>query len=111
MTHTSIDTHMRLPDAPGSPGITSRTLHDDPSTRMVHFTFSAGEELSEHTSSRPAIIHVLSGDMHLTVGAEHIDGAPGTWVRMEAGTAHSLRARTPSTMLLTLLEAHERAAA
>lgn len=100
-THT--DRRLRLPDAPSVPGITSVTLHSDDSTRVVHFAFGAGEELSEHTSSRPAIIHILTGEMDLTVADEHIDGLPGTWVHMGSGTVHALRARTPSTMLLTLL--------
>ncbi len=100
---THIDRHLRLPDAPSEPGITSRTLHADDATKVVHFAFSTGEELSEHTSSRPAIIHILTGAMDLSVAGEDIDGLPGTWVHMEAGTVHALRARTPSTMILTLL--------
>jgi hypothetical protein len=37
------------------------------------------------------------------VAGERIAGRAGTWVRMAPGTAHSLRARVPATMLLTLL--------
>ena len=42
-------------------GILSQTLSDDGGVRLVIFAFATGEELSEHTSARPAIIHVLSG--------------------------------------------------
>ena len=91
-------------------GILSRTLHADRDVRAIVFGFAAGEELSEHTSSRPAIIQVLSGGFDLVLGEERLDGPPGTWVHMPAGTPHALRAREPSLMLLTLLEAPARSA-
>jgi quercetin dioxygenase-like cupin family protein len=62
----------------------------------VLFAFAPGEQLSEHTSARPAVIHVLSGEADLTVGADARDAAPGTWVRMPANTNHSVVARTAS---------------
>jgi quercetin dioxygenase-like cupin family protein len=92
-------------------GILSRTLHDDAGVRTVLFGFAEGEEMSEHTSSRPAVIQVLSGGFDLTLGEERLDGRAGTWVHMPAGTPHALRARRPSLMLLTLLEAPARSAA
>ncbi len=86
-------------------GIHSRTVHSDAAVRVVLFGFAAGEELTEHTSSRPATIHVLLGAFDLTLGGERVDAPAGTWVRMEAGLAHAVRAREPSRMLLTLLPA------
>ena len=70
----------------------------------VLFGFAAGEELSEHTSSRPATIHVLSGDIELTLDGERTDAGPGTLVHMAPGLPHALRARAPSVMLLTLFQ-------
>ena len=42
----------------------------------------------------------------LTIGVagETIDGHPGTWLHLEADTTHSVVARTPLTLLLTLLK-------
>jgi quercetin dioxygenase-like cupin family protein len=85
-------------------GILSRTVHADERARVILFGFAAGEELSEHTSSRPATIQVLAGALELTVGVETVAGRPGTWVHMAPGTPHALRARSPSLMLLTLFE-------
>lgn len=89
-------------EAPPSAGILSRTLHSGEGVSLIHFGFAAGEELSEHTSSRTAVIHVLSGALDMVVGDERIAGRAGTWVRMAPDTAHSLRAIAPATMLLTL---------
>jgi quercetin dioxygenase-like cupin family protein len=87
---------------PQRSGIRSHTLHATDALRVVHFVFAGGEELSEHTSSRPATIQVLSGRFDLTVAGETVAGGPGTLVCMAAGTPHSLRAHEPSRMLLTL---------
>jgi quercetin dioxygenase-like cupin family protein len=95
---------------PPESGIHSRTVHADARTRTILFAFAAGEELSEHTASRPAIVHVLSGAIDLTVAGDEIAGTPGTWLHMAAGTPHALRARAPSLMLLTLVEPPEAAA-
>src|SRR5688572_18099306 len=90
--------------APPESGIHSQTVHADAQTRTILFGFAAGEELSEHTTSRPAIVHVLAGGIDLTVAGDEIAGTPGTWLHMAAGTPHALRARVPSMMLLTLVE-------
>jgi hypothetical protein len=58
-------------------GILSRTLHADRDVRAIVFGFAAGEELSEHTSSRAAIIQVLSGGFDLTLGEERGTRASG----------------------------------
>lgn len=84
-------------------GIHSRTLYRGDGATVVLFTFAEGEELSEHTSSKPAMVHLLSGRMRMTFAGEEIDAAPGTWVQMEPGTEHAMTALTPARMLLTLL--------
>jgi quercetin dioxygenase-like cupin family protein len=70
---------------------------------LVLFAFAPGEELSEHTSARPAIVHILEGEVELSAGDDRFAGAAGTWFRMPAGMPHSVRARTPVRMALTLL--------
>jgi quercetin dioxygenase-like cupin family protein len=84
-------------------GIHSQTLSNEAGVELVLFAFAPGERLSEHTSARPAIIHVLSGEADLTVGADAYQAGPGTWVRMPADTRHSVIARTGLVMALYLL--------
>ena len=43
-------------------GIHSQTLSDSDGVTLVLFAFAPEEELSEHTSTRPAIVHVLRGE-------------------------------------------------
>ena len=84
-------------------GILSQTLSDEDGVTLVLFAFAAGEELSEHTSARPAIVHLLAGEADLVAGDARWTGSAGTWFRMPAGTPHAIRARTPLTMALYLL--------
>lgn len=95
-----------LAEAPAvARGIHSQTLDDGPELRLVVFSFAPGEELSEHTAARPAVVHVLDGEGEAVVGGErHVIG-PGSWFRMPAGMSHSIRARTALRMLLYLLPA------
>ncbi len=93
-----------LAEAPvPSRGIHSQTLSDEDGIELVLFAFAPGEQLSEHTSARPAIIHILSGEADLTVAEDAHHAVPGTWVRMPADTKHSVLARTALVMALYLL--------
>jgi len=82
-------------------GILSQTLSND--IEFLLFAFAAGEQLSEHTSARPAIIHILTGEGELTIGGDAHPARPGTWLRMAPEVKHSLIARTPMQMALYLL--------
>ena len=98
--------HARVPER----GILSQTISDLDDVRVVLFSFAPGEELSEHTAARPAVIEIVSGDADLAVAGEAFPGRAGTWVRMPPRTPHSIRATTPLVLLLTLLPAIDRAA-
>jgi quercetin dioxygenase-like cupin family protein len=89
-------------------GILSQTISDRDDVRVVLFSFAPGEELSEHTAARPAIIEIVSGGADMIVAGEAMAGRPGTWVRMAPGTPHSIRATAPLVLLLTLLPGPDR---
>ncbi|MCA9250570.1 MAG: cupin domain-containing protein [Phycisphaerales bacterium] len=103
MNHTHIPDMTSLQDTPEK-GILSRTIQNDENVKIVLFGFAAGEELSEHTASMPAIMHFLSGQADVTLGAEAIVATEGTWVHMDAGLKHSIKANSPVKMLLTLIK-------
>lgn len=92
-----------LAQAPAD-SIVSRTLYKDAQVKVVLFAFAPGQELSEHTASTAAIIHVLQGDARLTLGGDVVEASEGTWVRMPPQLPHSLLAKTPVRMLLLLLQ-------
>jgi quercetin dioxygenase-like cupin family protein len=75
--------------------------------RIVVFSFAAGEELSEHTAARPAIVHILSGEGEVEAEGDVHPAAAGSWLRMAAGTSHAIRARSGMVMARYLLPRHE----
>jgi quercetin dioxygenase-like cupin family protein len=85
-------------------GILSRTLHDDEQVKAVLFGFGAGQELSEHTASMPAILHILQGEAHLTLGDDSLEAEAGAWVHMPPELRHGVHAKTPVVMLLLLIK-------
>jgi quercetin dioxygenase-like cupin family protein len=98
-----------LPDlaaaiVPPEDGTLSRTVHQDESLKAVLFGFAAGQELSEHTASTPAIMHFLSGEAEVGLGADNVSAGPGAWIHMPPHLSHSIRAKTPVVMLLLLLK-------
>lgn len=96
---------VELADAvePPADGIMSRTIYQDDRLKAVLFGFGAGQELSEHTASKPAIMHFLSGEAAVTLGGQPLAARAGTWVHMPAGLLHSITARAPTIMLLVIL--------
>ena len=84
-------------------GILSRTMYRDETVKAVLVGMDAGQQLSEHTASRPAIVHILQDRGHLTLGDEAYAVGAGAWVHMPARLRHSLRAETPLVLLLLLL--------
>lgn len=83
--------------------IVSRTVFADDRLRAILFGFAAGQELSEHTAARPAVLHFLSGEADVTLGDDKFEAQPGMWTHMPANLPHSILAKTPVAMLLLLL--------
>lgn len=91
-------------EIPTSDRIVSRKLATGPGAKAVLFGFAAGQELTEHTSAKPAIVHVLEGTARLTLGEEAFEVGAGAWAMMPPHLPHSIAAQTPVRMLLVLLE-------
>ncbi len=88
-------------------GILSRTLFSDEHVKVLAFGFDAGQELSEHTVSTPAILHIIQGEADLTLGDDSMEARAGAWVRMPSELRHSVHAKTPVVMLLLMMKSAE----
>lgn len=83
--------------------IVSRTYYEDAQMKSILFGFAKGQELSEHTASKPAMLHFLSGEADVILGEDPVSAQEGTWVHMPANLPHSVVAKTPVVMLLLLI--------
>jgi quercetin dioxygenase-like cupin family protein len=89
---------------PPAEGILSRTVFQDDRLKAVVFGFGQGQELSEHTAAKPAMLFFVTGEASVGLGDDTQEAQAGTWVHMTAGLKHSIKAKTPVVMLLVLLK-------
>lgn len=101
--HTLIPNLTDLIESIQADSIISRTFYKDDQVSAVLFGFDAGQELSEHTASRAAILHILRGEATLTLGGETHEVGPDAWIHMSPHEKHSVYAKTPLVMLLLLM--------
>lgn len=101
--HMTPDELIRAATVPAK-GILSQTLHEDDKVNIVLFGFAAGEKLSEHTASVPAMLYIVDGEATLTLGEETHESVAGSWVFMEPKLVHSVVAKTPLVLLLTMVK-------
>lgn len=103
MSYIYVDDLLKHQEMPQK-GILTRTLINEDHVKAVLFTFAAGEELSEHTASMPAVMHFLNGEATVMLGGDTLKAAGGSWIHMPANLKHSIKTLSPVTMLLLLLK-------
>ncbi len=100
--------HLAIADAAAAvavqPGaVVSKVIHRDERLNVTVFGFDSGEGLTEHQAAQAAVVQVLVGRLSFMAGGEEYDAGPGFWLHMSPGTPHSLVAKEPTVMLLTLI--------
>jgi quercetin dioxygenase-like cupin family protein len=83
-------------------GIVSRTVLRTPSSRVVLFGFTEGQELTEHTSTQHALIQILSGECEFSLAGKPHALQAGDLLYMPPNLPHAVRATKQFSMLLTL---------
>jgi quercetin dioxygenase-like cupin family protein len=79
-------------------------VFQDDRLKAVVFGFGQGQELSDHTAAKPAMLLFVMGEARVGPGDDVQEAQAGTWVHMPANLKHSIKARTPVVMLLVLLK-------
>jgi quercetin dioxygenase-like cupin family protein len=102
MNHTHIEDLTQKIEIPEG-GTLSRVLSKDGNIRLVGFGFDAGEELTDHSAGVPVVIQVLSGRLNVGVEGATYEMTPDSWLRLDAGVPHSVKALEPSRLLLTMI--------
>ncbi|MFB8788765.1 MAG: cupin domain-containing protein [Potamolinea sp.] len=83
-------------------GVLSKVLLKDNNCQYTLFCLATDTTISEHTSTRNAVINVIEGRGILTLEGEDIKLAQGIFVFMPANTPHALKAEENLAFLLTL---------
>lgn len=85
-------------------GIVSKTVLKERDKEVSLFCMSAGQTISSHTSSYPAIIHVLRGEGEVTLVNKKYEAKPNAWFFMPAMLPHAIQATRDLVFLLTLFK-------
>jgi len=88
-------------------GIVSKTVLKAPDKEVSLFCMSTGQMLSSHTSSYPAIIHVLRGKGEITLAKKKYEASTNAWFYMPANLPHALLSTGNLVFLLTLFKGTE----
>jgi len=83
--------------------IVSRIVVKAETGNVTLFAFDQGQELSEHTAPFDALVHVLDGNVEITISATAFQLRAGEAIIMPAGQPHAVKAVTRFKMLLTMI--------
>src|SRR3990170_2300942 len=88
-------------------GIVSKTVLKATDKEVSLFCMSTEQMLSSHTSSYPAIIHVLRGKGEVTLGKKKYEATANAWFYMPANLPHAVLSIENLVFLLTLFKGTE----
>jgi quercetin dioxygenase-like cupin family protein len=83
--------------------VVSRTIVDKKTGTVTFFAFDKGQGLSEHTAPFDALVHVVDGEVEITISGEVLYMKSGEMVIMPANEPHALKAMTPFKMILFMI--------
>lgn len=83
--------------------IVSKTIMDKSAGTITLFAFDAGQKLSEHTTPYDAVVEVLDGSAHLTIGGKGVRVSAGQIIIMPKNVPHAVAADARFKMLLTMI--------
>jgi quercetin dioxygenase-like cupin family protein len=90
--------------SPQEGSVVSRELLKTPGGTVTVFSFATGQGLSTHSAPFDALVTVLEGQGHFTVGGDELEVAAGQSLLMPADIPHALKANQPFKMLLVMVK-------
>ncbi len=84
--------------------VVSRTLIDKKTGTVTLFAFDQNQGLSEHTAPYDALVHVLEGEVEVTISGKPLTLRQGEITILPANQPHALAAKTRFKMLLTMIK-------
>ena len=85
--------------------VVSRTVADKPVGTVTVFAFDEGQGLSEHTAPYDAVVHIIDGEVDVTISGNVVRAKAGEMVIMPANQPPSLKSVTKFKMILIMIRA------
>ncbi|MGW8114243.1 cupin domain-containing protein [Caproicibacterium sp. NSD3] len=86
--------------------VVSRTLVQNKAVSITLLAFDENEKISSHSSDGDAMLTILEGAAHITIGNEEFSLNEGKTIAMPAGIPHAVAADGKFKMLLTVVFPH-----
>lgn len=87
--------------------VVSKTVIEKKTGTVTLFSFARGQGLSEHTAPFDALVHVLDGEVEITISGQAYRLVAGEMIVMPAGEPHALDAVEDFKMVLTMIRSQE----
>ncbi|MEW6116289.1 MAG: cupin domain-containing protein [Nitrospirota bacterium] len=83
--------------------VVSKQLIKKDTGNVTLFAFDAGQGLSEHTAPFDALVHVLDGEVEISIAKKPYQLKSGDMIIMPANQPHALKALTKFKMMLVMI--------
>jgi len=83
-------------------GVVSKTIIETKEVEISLFCMATGQSLSEHTSSRPAMIHILRGRGEVALAGETYEAKANMWFYIPRNLPHTVYSKKDMAFLLIL---------
>ncbi|MFA7253235.1 MAG: cupin domain-containing protein [Patescibacteria group bacterium] len=83
--------------------VVSRTLLNHEAGTVTLFAFGEGQGLSEHTAPYEALVYIIDGEALITIDGVTHEAKSGEIIILPADHPHSLTAKKPFKMMLTMV--------
>jgi quercetin dioxygenase-like cupin family protein len=87
--------------------VVSKTIIEKKTGTVTLFSFDKGQGLSEHTAPFDALVHVVDGEVEITISGVPYRLNAGEMIVMPAGEPHALDAVERFKMILTMIRSQE----
>jgi Uncharacterized conserved protein, contains double-stranded beta-helix domain len=84
--------------------VVSREIIRKSTGTVTLFAFDEGQGLSEHTAPFDALVHVIDGEVEVTISGKLYHLSQGDYVILPAGETHALKAISKFKMLLVMIK-------
>ena len=83
--------------------VVSRTIVNKKTGTVTLFAFAEGQGLSEHKTPFDALVHVLDGEVEITISGKPFRLKRGEMIIMPANEPHALKSITRFKMVLVMI--------
>jgi len=84
--------------------IVSKIVSEKDTGNVTLFAFDDGQFLSEHTAPFDALVQIVEGEAHITIGSQEYNVKKGEMIVIPANIPHAVHAKKRMKMMLIMIK-------